>query len=69
MSAATATKRNDFAAIEERRRKYDISIDALCRAAALSSRHYYYLLAGQSVARPDTVRRLARALEAARSGK
>jgi hypothetical protein len=69
MNPQAAEKNLDVAMIERTRKKAGVSIDAMCREARMSSRSYYYLLSGESSARPETMKRLARAIEAARLAK
>jgi DNA-binding XRE family transcriptional regulator len=50
-------------ALEKRRQACGYSQDALAFAAGLSSRAYRYMLAGRSHPKPDTLKRLQRALD------
>lgn len=63
---AIAEQKMDITSIEARRKRFGVSIDALCRKADLSSRSYYYFLKGEATARPETLKRLRRSLEQAR---
>jgi len=58
----------DVQTIEQQRKRYDISVRALCSAANIDDSTYGRLLRGEQKARGSTIARLEAGLKAARKG-